>query len=1368
MAQSYTRQSTFADGDTITASLFNNEYNQLINTFAYSSVDVGATGHRHDGSSAQGGNIHTIGDLDFFNKIVVDSTNNRWGVFVQVGAGAVEQIRIQDGGIVPVTTNDIDLGTASLQFKDIFIDGTANIDSLVLTSGSTVTTILDEDDLVSNSATALVTQQSVKAYIDAQVTAQDLDIVGDTGTDSIDLDSETITFTGGTGITSVVTTGVVTHNIDSTVATLTGTQTLTNKTITSPDINGGTIDEADITVGVGKTFDVSAGTLTLADNQISGDKVEGGTIAATTITDLTFGSLNDGAITVTAWVDEDSMVSNSATLVPTQQSVKAYVDSQVTAQDLDIIGDTGTDAIDLDSETLTFTGGTGITSVVTAGTVTHSIDSTVATLTGIQTLTNKTLTAPVISGNLTTDGNIDGRDVATDGAKLDSIESGATADQTDAEIRAAVEAAIDSNVFTDADHTKLDGIEAGATADQTDAEIRAAVEAATDSNVFTDADHTKLNGIEDNATADQTDAEIRAAVEAATDSNVFTDADHTKLDGIEALADVTDTANVTAAGALMDSELTDITAVKALDQGVATTDSPTFVNMTMTGTGSVKVPAGTTGERDGSPVNGMFRYNSTNEQFEGYQNSEWGSIGGGGGSNTFTTDTFTGDGATTDYALSQVINSEDNLMVFIAGVFQQQSSYSIATASGITTLTFSVAPVNTREIVIYSIAGAVSGTNLNIDSMTGDGATDSLELSIVPVNENNTQVFIDGVYQSKANYSVSGTTLTFSTAPPTGTAVEVMTMNQTDINVPVDGTITSAKLDTNIAIAGTLDVGGVGTFSDNVTLLKTTADANLEVQTTFAGADARLSLYGNSTGTSQIRFGDEASVNVGLLTYNHTDDSLTARVGGSDALTIDASGNLGIGVTPETWQSTYDVLQIGAAGSITASNTNPSRTYVNANIYQNASNVASYIATDEASQYFQNGGTHIFNVAPSGTAGSAINWTTAMTIDNSGNLDIGSPYPITGLRGARRLVLNDTDQGVDFVAYSSTNGIVADQYIGGYLFGNDDNNVTEDHFAGMWANSEGTGGSMTLRFAAGKANYETDTPQMMIDGLGNVLVGKTTTAFGTVGIRLEGPNGKIEATRSNNIVMDLNRLSGDGPIAYFSKDGATVGSISSAATGGGSLVIGNASSGIMFRTDLTGSAFIPANPTTGAQVDNGLDVGHPVIRFDDIYATNGTIQTSDRNEKQDIEELSAAETAVAVACKGLLRKFRWIDSVEEKGDDARIHFGIIAQDLQDAFTAEGLDAGRYAMFISSTWWETQTEVEAVEAVEFVQAVEAVYDEDGELVSEAVEGVEAVEAKDAYIRTDTFATLEEAPEGATERTRLGVRYPELLAFIIAAI
>jgi hypothetical protein len=266
MAQTYTRQSTLTDGDTITASLFNNEYNQIVNAFAYSSTDAATTGHRHDGSAAQGGNIPIIGDLNFFNKIVVDGTNNRWGIFVEVAGGPVEQVRIQDGAIVPVTTNDIDLGTGALQFKDIFIDGTANIDSLVLTSGSTVTAILDEDDLVSDSATALATQQSIKAYVDAQVTAQDLDIVGDTGTDAIDLDSETLTFTGGTGITSVVTAGTVTHNIDSTVATLTGTQTLTNKTITSPDINGGTIDGT--TLGATTPASVAATTLSTTGGAI--------------------------------------------------------------------------------------------------------------------------------------------------------------------------------------------------------------------------------------------------------------------------------------------------------------------------------------------------------------------------------------------------------------------------------------------------------------------------------------------------------------------------------------------------------------------------------------------------------------------------------------------------------------------------------------------------------------------------------------------------------------------------------------------------------------------------------------------------------------------------------------------------------------------------------------------------------------------------------------------------------------------------------------------------------------------------------------------------------------------------------------------
>jgi hypothetical protein len=156
--------------------------------------------------------------------------------------------------------------------------------------------------------------------------------------------------------------------------------------------------------------------------------------------------------------------------------------------------------------------------------------------------------------------------VSGSGVSLLSNDSGYLTSYGSVEQHSDVSDAGSGIIISGAERSKLSGIEANATADQTDAEIRAAVEAATDSNVFTDADHSKLNAIEASATADQTDAEIRAAVEAATDSNVFTDADHSKLNAIEASADVTDATNVTAAGALMDSEVTNLADVKAFDK----------------------------------------------------------------------------------------------------------------------------------------------------------------------------------------------------------------------------------------------------------------------------------------------------------------------------------------------------------------------------------------------------------------------------------------------------------------------------------------------------------------------------------------------------------------------------------------------------------------------------------------------------------------------------------------------------------------------------------------------------------------------------------------------------------------------------------
>src|SRR5210317_705134 len=125
--------------------------------------------------------------------------------------------------------------------KTVFLDGSnvANISNLKLASGATVTAILDEDGLSSDSATSLATQQSIKAYVDAQVTAQDLDFQGDSGGAlSIDLDSETLDIAGGTGIDTSGSANTLTVAIDSTVATLSGTQTLTNKSIDASQLTG--------------------------------------------------------------------------------------------------------------------------------------------------------------------------------------------------------------------------------------------------------------------------------------------------------------------------------------------------------------------------------------------------------------------------------------------------------------------------------------------------------------------------------------------------------------------------------------------------------------------------------------------------------------------------------------------------------------------------------------------------------------------------------------------------------------------------------------------------------------------------------------------------------------------------------------------------------------------------------------------------------------------------------------------------------------------------------------------------------------------------------------------------------------------------
>ena len=403
----YLRQSSFVDGDTIFASLLNNEYNALEAAFNSSG------GHTHDGTTqGDGGPISKL-----FSNAITFGTNVNSDVVVTFDAtsndgvlswmededyfqfsddillSTDEKLLFRDSAIYIHSSADgqLDLvADTEIQIAATTIDINGNTEisgSLTLGSSTAVSSVLDEDNMASDSATALATQQSIKAYVDAVIVSinqQDLDFQGDSGGAlDVDLDTETLTIAGGTGIDTVGSGTTLTISIDGTVVTGSSTDTFTNKTI---DANGTgnsitNLEVADFASGVLDTdiTSVSSSDDTLAsakaiktyvDAQVAtvptGDITEvtagtglsgGGTTGAVTLNidtattvdlstsqalsnkTLTSPVINTG-VSGSAILDEDNFASDSDTKLATQQSIKAYVASQVaTANELSELTD---------------------------------------------------------------------------------------------------------------------------------------------------------------------------------------------------------------------------------------------------------------------------------------------------------------------------------------------------------------------------------------------------------------------------------------------------------------------------------------------------------------------------------------------------------------------------------------------------------------------------------------------------------------------------------------------------------------------------------------------------------------------------------------------------------------------------------------------------------------------------------------------------------------------------------------------------------------------------------------------------------------------------------------------------------------------
>ena len=559
-------------------------------------------------------------------------------------------------------------------------------------------------------------------------------------------------------------------------------------------------------------------------------------------------------------------------------------------------------------------------------------------------------------------------------------------------------------------------------------------------------DGTKLDGIESGATADQTNAEIRAAVEAASDSNVFTDADHTKLNGIEASADVTDAANVTAAGALMDSEVTNLAEVKAFDSS----DYATAAQGTTADSALQNVVEDTTPQLGGNlDFNGNLATSFTSTGIDDNANAT---------AITIDASENVGIGTASPRSVLDLINTSGEAAVLVdsRATDNEVSRLSLLTKT---------AGANTGGVLQHSggVLSLSNATNLatkhvTIDSSGRVGINNQSPIYTLEVTNN------QGAYAPAARFLSDGDAVNWA-------RVDIENVNagvpfilyqdnsgavgvRNEANQPM---FFSTNAQTRMTIGSSGSVG-IGTSSP-------TAGYLLDVEGDMTVGDGSssfntLAIQSGAATVGRILFNDGAIS--GQIRYDHSTDAMEFRTSNTEAMRIDASGNVGIGASPSTLLEVASTAPTLRITNTTNKSWSSGDAVTNLSFYGTDTSQpqeVAFINTVAGANSAIVTGELLF-----GTSNGTGSATERMRIDTSGNVGIGTDAPSSLAK------LDVVGDGIRvYNGTSVTTGFI-------------ENRADTTDLRTVFGNG-------ALTFSTGAS--ATGTERMRVDNAGNLLVGTT-------------------------------------------------------------------------------------------------------------------------------------------------------------------------------------------------------------------------------------------------------------------------------------